>query len=310
MPSSYSRSGGGDGGTRSVSLRELMDMPFDQLANRVEASAAALGSSSSVSGTSRPALPSLRGAGSSGWGQQQQQQHRASLLPPLALPRARSSSPSLQLPAADEGGLLDLAHWLLGDAAFPFPGPSPLEPNHSSSHHLHHLHHHHHHRWGPGTSPRSATDESRASSPFRRLPLELALALEELQGGTHGRGGGANSRLHTPAGASDGGRSGLLNDYEQLLALDEGRMRRAVRPEVIRGLPTRTAKRSDSAQQCHVCLERFRPGSTSVTRLPCGHSFCSDCIHPWLAANTTCPVCRWAFPEGHTALVAAEATAA
>ncbi|GLC34719.1 hypothetical protein PLESTM_000229000 [Pleodorina starrii] len=85
---------------------------------------------------------------------------------------------------------------------------------------------------------RSETDESPPGSPFRRLPLELALALEELQGGTHGRGGGANSRLHTPAGASDGGRSGLLNDYEQLLALDEGRMRRAVRPEVIRGLPT------------------------------------------------------------------------
>ncbi|GLC58440.1 hypothetical protein PLESTB_001359300 [Pleodorina starrii] len=111
---------------------------------------------------------------------------------------------------------------------------------------------------------RSETDESPPGSPFRRLPLELALALEELQGGTHGRGGGANSRLHTPAGASDGGRSGLLNDYEQLLALDEGRMRRAVRPEVIRGLPTRSqvpAPSSQAAQAQQAKTTKVQPRS-------------------------------------------------
>ncbi len=66
----------------------------------------------------------------------------------------------------------------------------------------------------------------------------------------------------------------------------------------------RVATRADGAQQCNVCLERFRPGATSVATLPCMHAFCTACLEPWLLSQAaTCPVCRWVFPEGQTQLM-------
>lgn len=34
--------------------------------------------------------------------------------------------------------------------------------------------------------------------------------------------------------------------------------------------------------------------------LPCNHRFCFACIHPWLKACNTCPICRFALVEGCT----------
>ncbi|EFJ43132.1 hypothetical protein VOLCADRAFT_119148 [Volvox carteri f. nagariensis] len=174
----------------------------------------------------------------------------------------------------------------------------------------------------PGTSLRTQAADRAAGVgsglPLHHLPVELALSMswdrmDRLGRGGSGSGssggGGIFLRPYTPGAASEGGRSTLPYDYEQLLSLDAGALQRVVRPEVIRGLPKRTAQRSDASQQCHVCLERFTPGRTSITTLPCTHAFCSDCIRPWLASHTTCPVCRWTFPEGHTKLVAAAAEA-
>ena len=42
---------------------------------------------------------------------------------------------------------------------------------------------------------------------------------------------------------------------------------------------------------CSVCLEEFKNG-TNVTKLKCGHVFCSECIEKWLSSSITCPCCR------------------
>lgn len=42
-----------------------------------------------------------------------------------------------------------------------------------------------------------------------------------------------------------------------------------------------------SQEECIVCLDR------SVSQvLPCGHCFCSSCIHLWDAVGQSCPLCR------------------
>ena len=47
----------------------------------------------------------------------------------------------------------------------------------------------------------------------------------------------------------------------------------------------------NQANDCAVCLEEFKNG-TNVTKLKCGHLFCSDCIEKWLSNSITCPCCR------------------
>ncbi|KAG2438452.1 hypothetical protein HYH02_010907 [Chlamydomonas schloesseri] len=117
-------------------------------------------------------------------------------------------------------------------------------------------------------------------------------------------GGWPPSAAGDAPGGGGGGSGGSGEGYEALVALDEGRVKRVVRPEVVRALPTRTAGRSDASQQCGVCLERCLEGATVLTTLPCGHAFCSGCVEPWLGGQSaTCPTCRWAFPQDQTHLL-------
>lgn len=43
---------------------------------------------------------------------------------------------------------------------------------------------------------------------------------------------------------------------------------------------------------CCICLEDQKLCGTGV-KMPCGHIFCKQCIHDWLAKQCTCPVCRF-----------------
>ncbi|EDQ91248.1 uncharacterized protein MONBRDRAFT_15358, partial [Monosiga brevicollis MX1] len=42
---------------------------------------------------------------------------------------------------------------------------------------------------------------------------------------------------------------------------------------------------------CSVCQMQFELND-ECRRLPCEHLFHQDCLAPWLAQKSTCPVCR------------------
>lgn len=44
-----------------------------------------------------------------------------------------------------------------------------------------------------------------------------------------------------------------------------------------------------------MCFESYNP-EDNLYRLPCKHSFHSDCILPWLDKHNTCPSCRAELP--------------
>ena len=50
----------------------------------------------------------------------------------------------------------------------------------------------------------------------------------------------------------------------------------------------------NTLESCVICLEDFKNGN-SVTKLKCGHSFCTECIEEWFLKSTTCPHCRKDF---------------
>ena len=39
---------------------------------------------------------------------------------------------------------------------------------------------------------------------------------------------------------------------------------------------------------CCICLEMYK----DPTLTPCGHTYCSDCIHEIINRTHTCPVCK------------------
>lgn len=91
-----------------------------------------------------------------------------------------------------------------------------------------------------------------------------------------------------------------LSDEEALArALDrsadgfeEEELQRAIYESLQDYRPSASTERSDSTQeQCSICMEKYS-ANTQITRLPCGHSFCTGCINRWLEVNNTCPLCR------------------
>ena len=105
---------------------------------------------------------------------------------------------------------------------------------------------------------------------------------------------------HSPPPRHDGGE-----DLDDELAAARARVveleaahRRRLRPRspvAVAAATPRTDCSTDedgSAHTCAVCLEPLSviPGRT--TALPCGHTFCTACIEPWLHEHTMCPTCR------------------
>lgn len=43
-----------------------------------------------------------------------------------------------------------------------------------------------------------------------------------------------------------------------------------------------------------MCLKEHELGET-VKKLPCKHTFHSECILPWLSKTNSCPLCRFEF---------------
>lgn len=62
-----------------------------------------------------------------------------------------------------------------------------------------------------------------------------------------------------------------------------------------RNMPTSLAM---VRSECAICQEDIYEGDTVIV-LPCNttrpHSFHEDCIRPWIARHSTCPICRGSF---------------
>ena len=98
-------------------------------------------------------------------------------------------------------------------------------------------------------------------------------------------------------------------DYAALLQLDESNThdshRRGLSAEQLAALPRHTVPAGSdvasssgggsaapsSAVTCSICLEDAVAGEV-LCALPCAHQFHSACIDRWLAASTSCPVCK------------------
>ena len=62
--------------------------------------------------------------------------------------------------------------------------------------------------------------------------------------------------------------------------------------QVYSGEPLRCFLSTMEKTNCPICLDPIRPGSKSVSVLPCGHLFHTECIDTWWQSNTECPTCR------------------
>ena len=98
-------------------------------------------------------------------------------------------------------------------------------------------------------------------------------------------------------------------DYAALLQLDESNThdshRRGLSSEQLASLPRHTVPAGNemasssagggaapsSAVTCSICLEDAVAGEV-LCALPCAHQFHAPCIDRWLAASTSCPVCK------------------
>ncbi|CAN1342543.1 E3 ubiquitin-protein ligase BIG BROTHER [Linum perenne] len=87
--------------------------------------------------------------------------------------------------------------------------------------------------------------------------------------------------------------------YEELLDLGEavGTESRGLSEELISMLPTSKCKfgsffsRKKSGERCVICQMRYKRGEKQ-TKLPCKHTYHSECITKWLVINKVCPVCN------------------
>lgn len=67
--------------------------------------------------------------------------------------------------------------------------------------------------------------------------------------------------------------------------------------KIVLNVSTRTVTTEDAvaAGICSVCFDGYTTGST-VTDLPCLHSYHSECIASWAVQVPKCPVCRQDIP--------------
>ena len=77
----------------------------------------------------------------------------------------------------------------------------------------------------------------------------------------------------------------LMNKYSKLA---KAYLHKCVLKQQSNFVYERTANQTTD---CAICLEEFKNG-TNVTKLKCGHLFCSECIEKWLSNSMTCPCCR------------------
>jgi hypothetical protein len=61
----------------------------------------------------------------------------------------------------------------------------------------------------------------------------------------------------------------------------------------------RLPETNEEPETCMVCRDD-QPAGCVVTRLPCGHTYHSDCILQWFERKPSCPTCRYELSAGST----------
>ncbi|KAG8053792.1 hypothetical protein GUJ93_ZPchr0001g29551 [Zizania palustris] len=95
--------------------------------------------------------------------------------------------------------------------------------------------------------------------------------------------------------------SGFDHLLHQLVHIEAGAVRPCQNPpaskSAVDSMPTIviSACHVDADSHCAVCKEPFDLG-TEAREMPCAHIFHQDCILPWLALRSSCPVCRHQMP--------------
>jgi hypothetical protein len=92
--------------------------------------------------------------------------------------------------------------------------------------------------------------------------------------------------------------------YEELLALQEriGHVKIGISADRLRAMPVITVRAaggflpSQAQSSCCICIENFVQGDR-MRFAPCGHAFHQQCIDPWLAEHTQCPMCKCDLAE-------------
>jgi hypothetical protein len=80
---------------------------------------------------------------------------------------------------------------------------------------------------------------------------------------------------------------------EDAAVLDAPHKAAGLDPKVLAAFPTvRFEEATSSSLDCAVCLSEFDAGDVVRLLTVCRHAFHVACIDSWLAAHTTCPLCR------------------
>jgi len=83
------------------------------------------------------------------------------------------------------------------------------------------------------------------------------------------------------------------DEYQQLLELQEsmgGEVATGLSLAELTKLPVRRLACASESRCCICCCELVE-GDQAMT-LGCGHEFHLECIHTWLRAKRTCPMCK------------------
>lgn len=102
-------------------------------------------------------------------------------------------------------------------------------------------------------------------------------------------------RMVVGAEDSDSDTDSTDSDYED----DYEFFKRPASRQAVEGLPEMILSEEEATCGCAVCKDVFA-SEQRVVFLPCRHYFHGDCILPWLAMRSTCPVCRYQLPTDDT----------
>ncbi|GJP37177.1 hypothetical protein CLOM_g21613 [Closterium sp. NIES-68] len=92
--------------------------------------------------------------------------------------------------------------------------------------------------------------------------------------------------------SSTGGRSARESACEVLVTIEgDDRFSLSGDDDAPR-LPSVPSVTWTNVRECAVCLGEYTPGERIKVVPACAHGFHADCIDLWLAAKTTCPICR------------------